>query len=84
MQTKPLKRREKLTFIVDATPTNLYYTTKTQTSFQKTLEKTKYKSYASSHGSYIGFKAIIIIDTNLQCPLPYPSGAPHDSKIFTK
>ena len=35
MQTKPLKRRGKLTFIVDATPVNFRLQYTTQTSFQR-------------------------------------------------
>jgi len=40
MNTKPLKRRGKLTFIVDATPVDLDYNVKRKHRSKKHLEKT--------------------------------------------
>lgn len=85
MQTKPLKRRGKQTFIVDATPVDLDYNTKRKTRSKKYLEKRNLKwSYASSYGFYIGFKATIVIEHESALPVAIiiHAGAPHDSKIF--
>jgi hypothetical protein len=87
MQTKPLKRRGKLTFIVDATPVDLDYNTKRKHRSKKHLKKQNLKwSYASSYGFYIGFKATIVIEYKSAMPVAIliHSGAPHDTKIFTE
>jgi len=87
MTTKPLKRRGRLTFIVDATPVDLDYNIKRKHRSKKHLEKQDLKwSYASSYGFYIGFKATIVIEYESAMPVAIliHSGAPHDSKIFTE
>jgi len=87
INTKPLKRREKLTFIVDATPVDLDYNVKRKHRSKKYLEKQDLKwSYSSSYGFYIGFKATIVIEQKSAMPVAIiiHSGAPDDSKIFTK
>ena len=87
MQTKPIKRRGKLTFIVYATPVDLDYNTKRKHRSKKHLEKQNLKwSYASSYGFYIGFKATIVIEHESSMPVAIliHSGAPHDTKIFTE
>ncbi len=87
MQIKPLKRRGKQTFIVDATPVNLDYNIKRKTRSKKYLAKRNLKwSYSSSYGFYIGFKATIVIEHDSVTPVAiiiHP-GAPHDSKIFSE
>jgi len=86
MQTKPLKTRDKRTFIVDATPIDLDYNTQRKHRSKKYLKEQNLKwSYASSYGFYIGFKATIVIEHKFTLPvaiLIHP-GAPHDTKIFT-
>jgi hypothetical protein len=58
MQTKPLKRRGKLTFIVDATLVDLDYNTKRKHRSKKHLRKQSLKwRYASFYGFYIRFKS---------------------------
>ncbi|AUB55067.1 transposase [Methanobacterium subterraneum] len=87
MQTKPIKRRGKLTFIVDATPVDLDYNTKRKHRSKKYLKKQNLKwSYASSYGFYIGFKATIVIEHKSAIPVAIliHSGAPHDTKIFNE
>ena len=87
MQTKPIKRRGKRTFIVDATPVDLDYNTKRKHRSKKHLKKQNLKwSYASSYGFYIGFKATIVIEYESAMPVAIliHSGAPHDTKIFTE
>jgi hypothetical protein len=87
INTKPLKRRGKLTFIVDATPVDLEYNVTRKHRSKKYLEKQDLKwSYSSSYGFYIGFKATIIIEQKLAMPVVIiiHSGAPHDSKIFNE
>jgi len=87
INTKPLKRRGKLTFIVDATPVDLDYNVKRKHRSKKYLEKQDLKwSYSSSYGFYIGFKATIVIEQKSAMPVAIiiHSGAPHDSKIFNE
>ena len=87
MQIKPLKRRGKLTFIVDATPIDLDYNIKRKHRSKKELEKQDLKwSYSSSYGFYIGFKATVVIEHDSAMPVAIiiHSGAPHDSKIFNE
>jgi hypothetical protein len=87
MSTKPLKRRGKLTFIVDATPVDLDYNVTRKHRSKKYLEKQDLKwSYSSSYGFYIGFKATIVIEQKSAMPVAIiiHSGAPHDSKIFNE
>ena len=87
MQTKPLKRRGKRTFIVDATPVDLDYNIQRKHRSKEYLEKQDLKwSYSSSYGFYIGFKATIVIEHESAMPVAIiiHSGAPHDSKIFTE
>ena len=87
MNTKPLKRRGKLTFIVDATPVDLDYNVKHKHRSKKYLQKRDLKwSYSSSYGFYIGFKATIVIEQKSAMPVAIiiHSGAPHDSKIFNE
>ncbi len=87
LNTKPLKRREKLTFIVDATPVDLDYNVKRKTRSKKYLAKRNLKwSYSSSYGFYIGFKATIVIEQKSAMPVAIiiHSGAPHDSRIFSE
>jgi len=87
MTIKPLKRRGKLTFLVDATPIDLDYNIKRKHRSKKYLEKQNLEwSYASSYGFYIGFKATIVIEYESALPVAIliHSGAPHDSKIFTE
>jgi len=87
LNVKPLKRRGKLTFIVDATPVDLDYNVKRKHRSKKYLEKQNLKwSYSSSYGFYIGFKATIVIEQKSAMPIAIiiHAGAPHDSKIFTK
>ncbi len=87
MQTKPLKRREKRTFIVDATPGNLDYNTKRKHRSKNHLKKQNLKwSYAPSYGFYIGFKGTIVIEHKSAMPVSIliHSGALHDTKIFTE
>jgi hypothetical protein len=87
MNTKPLKRREKLTFIVDATPVDLDYNVKRKYRSKKHLEKQDLKwSYSSSYGFYIGFKATIVIEQKSAMPVAIiiHFGAPQDSKIFSE
>jgi hypothetical protein len=87
INTKPLKRRGKLTFIVDATPVDLDYNVKRKHRSKKYLEKQDLKwSYSSSYGFYIGFKATIVIEQKSSMPVAIiiHSGAPHDSKIFNE
>jgi len=87
MQTKPIKKRGKRTFIVDATPVDLDYNTKRKHRSKKYLKKQNLKwSYASSYGFYIGFKATIVIEHRSAMPVAIliHSGAPHDSKIFNE
>jgi hypothetical protein len=87
MQTKPIKKRGKRTFIVDATPVDLDYNTKRKHRSKKYLKKQNLKwSYASSYGFYIGFKATIVIEHESAMPVAIliHSGAPHDTKIFTE
>ncbi len=87
MQTKPLKRRGKLTFLIDATPINLDYNIKREHRSKEHLERQDLEwSYASSYGFYIGFKATIVIEYESAMPVAILiySGAPHDSKIFTE
>ena len=85
MNLKPLKKRGKQTFIVDATPVDLDYNIKRKKRYKKQLAKQGLKwSYASSYGFYIGFKATIVIEHKSALPVAIliHSGAPHDSKIF--
>ncbi len=85
MTIKPVKKRGKRTFIVDATPVDLDYNIKRKKRYKKQLEKQGLKwSYASSYGFYIGFKATIVIEHESALPVAIliHSGAPHDSKIF--
>ena len=87
MNTKPLKRRGKLTFIVDATPVDLDYNVKRKHRSKKYLKKQNLKwSYSSSYGFYIGFKATIIIKKNSAMPVAsiIHAGVPHDSKLFSE
>jgi hypothetical protein len=87
MNTKPLKRRGKLTFIVDATPVDLDYNVTRKHRSKEYLEKQDLKwSYSSSYGFYIGFKATIVIEQKSTLPVAIiiHSGALHDSKIFTE
>jgi hypothetical protein len=87
MQTNPLKRRGKLTFLVDATPIDLDYNTKRKKRSKEYLKKQNLKwSYSSSYGYYIGFKATIVIEHESAMPVAIVihSGAPHDSKIFNE
>ena len=87
LNTKPLKRRGKLTFIVDATPVDLDYNVKRTHRSKKHLEKRNLKwSYSSSYGFYIGFKATIVIEQDSALPVAIiiHSGAPHDSRIFSE
>jgi hypothetical protein len=87
INTKPLKRRGKLTFIVDATPVDLDYNVTRKHRSKKYLEKQDLKwSYSSSYGFYIGFKATIVIEQKSALPVAIiiHSGAPHDSKIFNE
>jgi hypothetical protein len=87
INTKPLKRRGKLTFIVDATPVDLDYNVTRKHRSKKYLEKQDLKwSYSSSYGFYIGFKATIVIEQKSTMPVAIiiHSGAPHDSKIFNE
>ena len=87
MQTKTIKRREKRTFIVDATPVDLDYNTQRKHRSKKYLKKQNLKwSYASSYEFYIGFTATIIIEYESATPVAIliHSGAPHDSKIFNE
>ena len=87
MNTKPLKRRGKRTFLVDATPIDLDYNIKRKTRSKKYLKKQNLKwSYSSSYGFYIGFKATIVIEQKLSMPVAIliHSGAPHDSKLFSE
>ena len=87
MQIKPLKRRGKRTFIVDATPIDLDYNTNRTHRSKKELEKHDLKwSYSSSYGFYIGFKATVVIEHQSAMPVAIiiHSGAPHDSRIFTE
>jgi hypothetical protein len=87
MNTKPLKRREKLTFIVDATPVDLDYNVKRKHRSKKYLKKQDLRwGYSSSYGFYIGFKATIVIEQKSSMPVAIiiHAGVPHDSKIFTK
>ena len=87
ISTKPLKRRGKLTFIVDATPVDLDYNVQRKHRSKEHLEKQDLNwSYSSSYGFYIGFKAIIVIEHKSALPVAIiiHSGAPHDSKIFTE
>lgn len=87
MTTNPLKRRRKLTFIVDATPVDLDYNTKRKKRSKKHLKKQDLEwSFASSYGFYIGFKATIVIEYESAMPVAIMihSGAPHDSQIFTE
>jgi len=85
MAIKPLKKRGKRTFIVDATPVDLDYNIKRKKRYKKDLQKLNLKwSYASSYGFYIGFKATIVIEHGSALPVAIliHSGAPHDSKLF--
>jgi hypothetical protein len=87
INTKPLKRRGKLTFIVNATPVDLDYNVKRKHRSKKYLEKQDLKwSYSSSYGFYIGFKATIVIEQKSAMPVAIliHYGAPHDSKIFNE
>ena len=87
MNTKPLKRRGKRTFIVDATPVDLDYNVKRKHRSKKYLEKQDLKwGYSSSYGFYIGFKATIVIEQNSAMPVAIiiHAGAPHDSKLFSE
>jgi len=88
MQTKPIKRRGKRTFIIDATPVDLDYNTKRKHRSKKYLKKQNLKwSYAtSSYGFYIEFKATIVIEHKSAIPVAIliHSGAPHDTKIFSE
>jgi len=87
INTKPFKRRGKLTFIVDATLVDLDYNVKRKHRSKKYLEKQDLKwSYSSSYGFYIGFKATIVIEQKSAMPVAIiiHSGAPHDSKIFNE
>ena len=87
MQTKPLKRRGKRTFIIDATPVDLDYNIQRKHRSKEYLEKQDLKwSYSSSYGFYIGFKATVVIEHISAMPVAIliHSGAPHDSKIFTE
>jgi hypothetical protein len=87
INTKPLKRRGKLTFIVDATLVDLDYNVTRKHRSKKYLEKQDLKwSYSSSYGFYIGFKATIVIEQKSAMPVAIiiHSGAPHDSKIFNE
>ncbi|MDP2835553.1 MAG: transposase [Methanobacteriaceae archaeon] len=87
IRTNPIKRRGKLTFIVDATPVDLDYNTKRKKRSKKHLKKQDLKwSFSSSYGHYIGFKATIVIEYESAMPVAIMihSGAPHDSKIFTE
>jgi len=87
MQIKPIKRRGKQIFIVDATPIDLDYNFKRKTRSKKYLAKRNLKwSYSSSYGYYIGFKATIVIEHSSALPVAIiiHSGAPHDTRIFTE
>src|ERR1039458_3429483 len=87
INTKPLKRRGKLTFIVDATPVDLDYNVTRKHCSKEYLEKQDLKwSYSSFYGFYIGFKATIVIEQKSAMPVAIiiHSGAPHDSKIFNE
>ena len=84
---KPLKKRGRLTFIIDATPVDLDYNVTRKHRSKKYLEKQDLKwSYSSSYGFYIGFKATIVIEQESAMPIAIiiHSGAPHDSKIFSE
>ncbi len=85
MTIKPLKKRGKRTFIVDATPIELDYNIKRKHRSKDHLNKLDLKwSYSSSYGFYIGFKATVVIEYGSAMPVAIliHSGAPHDSKIF--
>jgi hypothetical protein len=85
MQIKPLKKRGKRIFLVDATPVDLDYNTKRKHRSKKYLKKQNLKwSYSSSYGFYIGFKATVVIEQESATPVAIiiHSGAPHDTKIF--
>ena len=85
MTIKPLKKRGRRTFIVDATPVDLDYNTQRKHRSKKYLAKQNLKwSHASSYGYYIGFKATIVIEHESALPVAIliHSGAPHDTKIF--
>ena len=70
MQIKPLKRRGKRTFIVDATPIDLDYNTNRTHRSKKELKKHDLKwSYSSSYGFYIGFKATVVIEHQSAMPV---------------
>ena len=87
ISTKPLKRRGKFTFIVDASLVDLDYNVKHKHRSKEYLEKQDLKwSYSSSYGYYMGFKATIVIEPKLALPVAIIiySGTPHDSKIFNK
>jgi hypothetical protein len=57
MQTKPLKRRGKRTFVVDATPVDLDYNIQRKNRSKEYLEKQDLKwSYSSSYGFYMDLK----------------------------
>jgi hypothetical protein len=87
LNVKPLKRRGKLTFIVDATPVDLDYNVTRKHRSKEYLEKQDLKwNYSSSYGFYIGFKATIVIEQKSALPVAIiiHSGAPHNSKIFTE
>ncbi len=87
INTKPLNRRGKRIFIVDATPVDLDYNVKCKHRSKKYLEKQDLKwGYSSSYGFYIGFKATIVIEHKSAMPVAIiiRLGAPHDSKIFNE
>jgi len=88
MQTKPHKKREKLTFLADTTPVDLDYNAKKPTKKLKKHNKKQdlKQSYTSPYDFNIKFKAIIIIKYKFTTPVAIliHSSTPHDSKIFTK
>src|SRR5664279_130215 len=70
LNVKPLKRRGKLTFIVDATPVDLDYNVTRKHRSKEYLEKQDLKwNYSSSYGFYIGFKATIVIEQKSAMPV---------------
>ena len=82
-----VKRREKKTFIVDATPVDLDFNFHRNKKTKEHLKSLNLKwSYSSSKGFYIGFKATVVIDFDSMNPvcILIHSGAPNDAKLLTK
>ena len=80
-----VKRRGKMTFIVDATPVDLDFNFNRNKKTKEHLKTLNLKwSYSSSKGFYIGFKATVIIDYDSMNPVSIliHSGAPNDAKLF--